>query len=327
MSTNQDQSQIPLQAGGETARRSKVLLADTDEHTRADLLRKLHGWSGDVATVDGAAAIVQQVDANLHCGCIILARYDLFRQQSRRLARRLRAFPRGSNYLIFLLDDREPGTIVRAFDAGAQDVMIRPLEERALRARLEHVRRFLELERWREQVRTNGALMAEMSSTTIVHGRNYFENELRRELERSRRYEHSLALALLRLEVPYGSAEGAFRAIGRRLANHVRTDIDWVARYERSEFAVVFPETGLRNACATARRLGRALETTDLEEYGVPGRGRWQFGVSAFDRLRPIDNASAEQLIAAARHYLAEARRNGPHALAAGPAPLAARSS
>jgi PleD family two-component response regulator len=308
----------------ETPRSGKILLAGTDEHTGVKLRRVLDQLPWEVVPVRGLAAVVHEVNANQHSGCVVLASFDPEQTEPDRLARRLAAFPAGSNYLIFLLNDHEPGTVASAFTMGATDVLTRPIEISELRARLEHAWQYLELQRLRERIGVNGALMAEMSTATVVHSRNYLQNELGKEIERSRRYGHSLAVVLAEATLPYGPAEGAVRGAGRYLLELIRKDIDWVARYERHSFAIVLPETGVRSACSTARRLSAKLQDADLNKSGLPTGTRWQFGVSAFNRIITPDAPSAELLLISASEYLESARRNGPHAVAGGYANLRA---
>lgn len=300
-------------------RRCVVLLADIDEHTRAAVRRRLEPGEWDVKSVRGAAAVIQQVHASQKRGVIILGRPSSDRRERARLAQRLAAFPRGSSYLIYLLDEHDPEAIADAFSTGASDVLTPPVQDSRLEVRLQHVDRYLELEKWREKIGENGAMMAEMSSATLIHSRNYLYNELHREIERSRRYDHDLAFLLMHAGLHSSSTEGAFRAVGRSVTSYIRSDIDWVARFDRNELAIVLPETGLRHADFTARRLARQLDSLDLTAKGVPAGTPWHFGVTAFDGTPGRTTPGAASLVAAASGYLAESRRSARSKVVCGP--------
>lgn len=304
----------------EPSRTGTVVVAAADEHTRTGLLKTLGRLPWPVRPVKGPAAAVHEVNNLSRCGCVVLASFNRGSRDADKLAVRLAAYPNGSNYLIYILDDHDPATIAAAFEAGADDVVTRPLLESEVRARLEHAWQFLELQRLRERIGVQGALMAEMASAAVVHSRNYLDNELAKELERSRRYGHPLAVIMAEPAIPYGPAEGALRAAGRQLLELVRKDIDWVARLDGRRFAVVLPETGVRSASAAARRLSRKLRKADLEASGIPNETTWQFGVSAFDRISTPEAPPVDALLNASREYLDASRRHGPNSVAGGAA-------
>jgi diguanylate cyclase (GGDEF)-like protein len=303
-----------------------VVLIDNDESSRALLRQALGELPWKLVEVAGPAAAIHAVHRNAHFGTIVIARYEPYTEDSKRLAHRLAAFSRSSNYLIFLLDRRSMWSVSAAFSAGADDVIVEPTSEVELRARLEHASRFLELESVYEQIGDNRALIAEMSTATVVHSRNYLESELAKEVERSLRYGHPLGVILIEASLAYGPAEGALRASGRYLLELVRKDIDWVARYTKRCFAMVLPETGVQNAFSTARRLADRFDATDLEAAGIPEGTSWSFGVSAFDKVFGPDPPRAETLLDRAEEYLAAARLKGDNKVAGGTAALRANT-
>ena len=128
-----------------------------------------------------------------------------------------------------------------------------------------------------ESVRLQAAVRAltVTDELTGLHNRRFFESELRREAERSRRFGRCIALAIgdvdhfKRYNDTYGHRAGddALRGVAGCLLRAARR-VDAVMRYGGEEFAVLLAETDIDGARAVAERMRRAVE--ESQEFRCP---------------------------------------------------------
>ena len=114
-------------------------------------------------------------------------------------------------------------------------------------------------EQTQEQARTDGL--------TGLHNRQYLQELFEREVERAKRYGHSIAVFILDLDglkaindaLGHRVGDEALRAVAEILRASVRA-CDIAARYGGDEFVVVMPESDAAGAEAAAKRLRDNLE-------------------------------------------------------------------
>ncbi|MFW5729196.1 MAG: diguanylate cyclase, partial [Spirochaetota bacterium] len=110
-----------------------------------------------------------------------------------------------------------------------------------------------EVEALRDELEQRNAELAELvvrDPLTALYNRRWFVSRLETELERSRRYGHTLSVVLLDIDHfkvvndTYGHAAGdrVLVVLSELLTHHTRTS-DEVARYGGEEFALIMPET------------------------------------------------------------------------------------
>ena len=163
-------------------------------------------------------------------------------------------------------------------ESGAAD-----LEELALRAgpALDNARRFREARQ-----------LADLDALTGLHNRRYFHETLAREVARAHRYSRSLALVVLDLDdfkaindrIGHLAGDSALAEAAGRVRDVVRS-ADVACRVGGDEFAVILPESSLKDADQLYARLGEALS---MRSIGQAGRLRVSAGVT---ELRPDDDA------------------------------------
>jgi len=111
-----------------------------------------------------------------------------------------------------------------------------------------------------------------MDGLTQIYNRRYFDEQLERELSRSRRYERVLSLVLLDIDHfkgvndKYGHLAGD--SVLKQLASSVRTKIrreDVFARYGGEEFAVLLPEVSLGGTRQLAEKVRKLVEKQRFE--------------------------------------------------------------
>ena len=162
-------------------------------------------------------------------------------------------------------------------DAGAAE-----LEELALRAgpAIDNARRFREARQ-----------LADLDALTGLHNRRYFHETLAREVARAQRYSRSLALIVFDLDdfkaindrIGHLAGDGVLAEAADRVREVVRS-ADVACRVGGDEFAVILPESSLKDADQLYKRLEQAVSTRPV---GQAGRLHLSAGVT---ELRPDDD-------------------------------------
>jgi diguanylate cyclase (GGDEF)-like protein len=156
------------------------------------------------------------------------------------------------------------------------------LEELAFRAApaIDNARRFREARQ-----------LADLDALTGLHNRRYFHETLQREVARAQRYERSLALVVFDLDnfkaindrIGHLAGDAVLAEAADRVRDVVRT-ADVACRIGGDEFAVILPESALKDADQLYRRLEQAVSARPV---GQAGRLHLSAGVT---QLRPDDD-------------------------------------
>ena len=110
-------------------------------------------------------------------------------------------------------------------------------------------------------------------------------------MRRAARYQRALALILCDIDffknindtLGHACGDDILRQFGTRLQEALRRGVDWVARIGGEEFAVVLPNTGLRQALTVADHIRRAVMAKELKKKStgeILGRVTISIGVS-----------------------------------------------
>jgi len=156
-----------------------------------------------------------------------------------------------------------------------------------------------------------------IDALTNLFNRRKMEEDLRNELERSKRYTRPLSILMIDIDHfknyndYHGHQKGdeVLRKIASILRDNVRT-IDRVYRYGGEEFLVMLPEIDKEGALACAERLRRKVEQEPFEgeeESQPSGKITISIGVASY----PLDGDSIEKLIEAADSALYRAKASG----------------
>jgi diguanylate cyclase (GGDEF)-like protein len=144
----------------------------------------------------------------------------------------------------------------------------------------------------------------------------HFHESLDNEIERSRRFQSSVGLAMLdiddfkRVNDTYGHQQGDLVLLEvARCLRALSRDIDEPARYGGEELAVILPQTDLNGAELLAERMRSAIAALSIKR--LDGNGSLavtaSFGVASL----PMSAGDKESLIAAADAALYRAKRGG----------------
>ena len=148
-----------------------------------------------------------------------------------------------------------------------------------------------------------------MDGLTQIYNRRYFDEQLDREISRSRRYERTLSLVMFDLDHfkdvndTYGHLAGD--SVLKQLASTVRTRIrreDVFARYGGEEFALLLPEINLAGARQLAEKVRKLVERQrfEFDKQVIPVT--LSMGVAA---LEPHHREPAEMVRTADEHLFA----------------------
>jgi len=163
--------------------------------------------------------------------------------------------------------------------------------------------------------------LSQSDALTGVHNRRSLFARLDLELERSRRFEHAMALALVDVDrfrqyneaFGHPAGDGILRQVAGLLAAAVRT-VDLVARYGGEEFAVLIARADRASALEVAEKLRAAVDAAAIP-HGASEAGRVTIsvGVAVF----PDDGRDLGALIDGADAALYAAKRAGRNAVRA----------
>jgi diguanylate cyclase (GGDEF)-like protein len=110
---------------------------------------------------------------------------------------------------------------------------------------------------------------------TEVFNRRYFEILLKKEAERSLRYDRGLAVVMIDIDrfkdyndlFGHPAGDEALRAVARAISSGARRGLDVVTRFGGDEFAVILPETDYAGARTVAENIHHQVKAeTSLQQ-------------------------------------------------------------
>ena len=167
-------------------------------------------------------------------------------------------------------------------DQGASDFLTKPVKLEMLKVRADKAvflaRKQKELYEALEKLKESERKYKELSITdglTNLYNHTHFMNQLKKEIERAKRFEHPLSLMLMDVDNfkqyndTYGHLEGdkALKRTGETIQHNIRST-DSGYRYGGEEFAVILPETDDKDAFMAAERLRKAFESEKFTPNG-----------------------------------------------------------
>ncbi len=163
--------------------------------------------------------------------------------------------------------------------------------------------------------------LSQADTLTGAHNRRSLFARLDQELERSRRFQHALAVALVDVDrfreyneaLGHGAGDVVLKTVAGLLGGAVRK-VDLVARYGGEEFAVVLAGADRAAAAQSAENLRAAVEAAALPHPAAEaGRVTISVGTAVF----PDDGRDLGGLVDAADSALYAAKRAGRNAVRA----------
>jgi two-component system cell cycle response regulator len=295
-------------APGEAFVGARLLLAGCDPQEAAAVAAAL---ATDGMLVDHApdeATAWDRLQDSLHD--LALVSLPLAGGDALRLASRLRAHGESRDLpLVLLAAEDQRAAVLRAFDLGASDHVMRPVDPPELRAR---VRNQLRRRRYQDLLRESLDRSLEMAVTDALTGlRN--RRYVRRHLESLLRSGATAAVLVIDvdrfkpLNDRHGHAAGdaALKEVANRLRDHLRA-VDVVARYGGEEFLVVLSGAAEEEAAAVGERLRAAIAEDPVTAGNLALPVTVSIGVAV-----ARGQAASDALIAAADAALYRAKEGG----------------
>ena len=293
----------------------KILIADDSLLSRRLLEETLRSWSYDVVTAsDGARA--WQILSEPEAPVIAILDWMMPGHTGPELCRLVREKnTEPYTYIILLTSRNEKDDVVAGLDSGADDYLTKPFDRHELQVRLRAGKRIVELQ---QQLLTAREALREQATRdylTRAWNRSSILEALARELSRSRREAHPVAVVLCDIDHfklindtwGHGVGDIALKEAARRMQESLRP-YDALGRYGGEEFLMVLPNTNLNDAAWLADRVRLAVRDMEITTpEGHPVRVTCSFGVTA----GMGGDITQEELIRIADQALYAAKREG----------------
>jgi two-component system cell cycle response regulator len=245
------------------------------------------------------------------------------------LCRTLRARQIGqSMHMLILTDQEDEEHLAQAFEAGADDYLMKPLQSRTLMARLRSAQRLLRIQDERErhvvqmrslasELAVNNRRLQHTAMTDALTGlqnRRFAFEHLEQEWATAVRQGSALSCIVIDVDHfktindTYGHDAGD--TVLRHLASVLRDTVrlpDAVCRIGGEEFLVICPNTALADAFKAAERVRAAVNSSVVKLNGVSVKCTVSLGAAAVDTTV----GSANELFCKADQAVYRAKREG----------------
>jgi len=290
----------------------KALVADDSPASRLLLNALLSTWGYDVVAVedgDQALAALRAKDAP----ALAVLDWVMPGLDGPDVCRLVRAAPQDIRpYLILLTAKDSKEELAAGLDAGADDYVVKPFVPEELRARLGVGKRFVELYTELKAVENELTRQAQTDALTGALNRRAIMTELTLQVERARRENSFLSVAMLDIDRfksindTYGHASGdeVLVEVVRRISATVRP-YDRMGRFGGEEFLLVMPGVNPADSAALADRVRRTVSATPITIGSTQAQVTISAGVAVY-RDQPAD-----VLLTQADDALYEAKRGG----------------
>ena len=226
----------------------------------------------------------------------------------------------GYTYVIMLTSQDSKNDIISGLEAGADEYLIKTVHKAELHARLKSARRILELEAAREQYVAEIRSMSLVDPVTGVYNRSFMEDRIPKEIKRAYRYQRPLSLNLvaisqferIRAEHGHYGADVILKGLAVCIAEALRKDIDWMARYGEGEFVIALPETSVQEAMIVTKRLRLRVASLCIPVHGQEVKVNACFGISGFHASQDKQGMTMETLLETADRFLRETTAEAP---------------
>lgn len=287
----------------------KVLVVDDDKLYRVILEDSLKKWGYNVITAEDGYEALQMLEQPDGPQLAVID-WVMPGLEGPEVCRRVRQQRKmGYIYIILLTGKDAKEDILKGFEAGADDYMVKPFDPEIMRYKLKIGERIIRMENELFQLATTDHL-------TGLLNRRSFMDRLEAELNRCIRLRRPLGLLIADIDFfkkindTYGHRVGdeVLKNFAVILKKNLRA-YDFAGRYGGEEFIVCLVECDIEESFKVAERLRTAIQsqpmfqTEDEREIFVTA----SFGVTALGQ----EPKNIDQLIKEADEALYEAKRSG----------------
>lgn len=306
-------------------RRCRILIVDDDALVRGRLANLLRASQFDVEMA-ASGEDAMRIMASVQCQ-ILLTDWQMPDMDGLSLCRNIRTSC-GDRYVYVLMltvRDRKEDLLM-GLAAGVDDYIVKgvPIEE--ILARVEVARRITEQESPASAGDRANERDSHHDALTGAYNLRYLMNYLPRELERSRRYGHALAVLHCDLDgfketnERFGRDAGdeLLRAFVARAQSCTRKNCDWLARVGGDEFMIVLPETTIQGSNRVAQKLREILAMFPVATKVGPVNFSASIGITAIEPKYEHDGVSElEAILCAAGRGLRSSKGRGSNSATA----------
>jgi two-component system, cell cycle response regulator len=292
----------------QSAQPCRLLVVDDDDLVRTRLANLLRASQFEVEVAASGEEALHIM--NLRPCQVLLTDWQMPDMDGLTLCRTVRADQRESYIYVLMLTVRDDkNDLLEGLAAGADDYVVKGGSVDELLARLEVARRITHVE---HSLRASNRENWRLSVTDPLTGTNnlrYLMKHLPRELLRSRRYGHPLAVlscdidGFKQINDRFGHEAGdqLLQGFVTRTQACLRNSSDWLARVGGDEFMIVLPETRALGANRVAHKLRQAYVQSPMATHAGPIRFTASVGVTAVEAAHELESVSKiEQLLRAA---------------------------
>ena len=300
----------PLKTVDSSAKNGRILIVDDEPVNVQVLLNHLsiRDFDTDFAT-DGAGAI-DKIKTNPYD--LVLLDLMMPRMSGYDVCRKIRKqFGMTELPVIILTAKNNPSDIAAAFDSGANDYLIKPIDTMELFARIDTQLSLKEA----IQAAIKNAELANIDPLTGLYNRRFIVEEGNREFEIAERYNHDFSVIMIDIDLfkqindGFGHEKGdqAIKQLSTILKSNIRnTDIP--GRFGGDEFILILPDIGPAEAAIVAEKIRTIAEQTTLPETGDENiRFTISAGIASFRK----DAASFDELVQRADKMLYDSKEKG----------------
>ena len=296
-----------------------ILVVDDDIVSRAVVKKYLNKAGFEVVCAGNGKEALALFDERF-CP-IVLTDWMMPEITGPQLCRMIRERKTDSYVFIILITARDSKTdIVSGLESGADDYLTKPIHPAELVARINTGIRILNLEQSLKAANEEIRLLSITDPLTGCFNRTYLNDRFLHELNRSQRYNRSLAVVLADIDHfkqvndTYGHQAGdaVLKQFATSIRRGVREGIDWVVRYGGEEFLIILPETGCAGAQSMSERLRAAVSNLNFECGDNILKITASFGGACLSYDQKENRViAAEQLINLADEQLYKSKRDG----------------
>jgi len=226
-------------------------------------------------------------------------------------------------YVVLLTSQNSKNDIITGLEAGADEYLIKPAHQAELVTRLKTARRILDLEGSLKKALDEVKSLSLVDPLTGIFNRRYMDERLPVEIMRAYRYERSLSLILVSInkfrEVTgthgYFVGDLVLKGCADCIAESIRQEVDWLARYGEEQFMVMLPETDAAGAVILAKRLRIRIGSTLTRHKGAEIKVSASFGVAGFTATKEKTGLTSPLLLEQAHSCLHQALTEGGEAI------------